>query len=116
MLHVERSFTNRATKWRGSTTSVTVRLADPVLAFIDSHFDRTIRNRSEFLQHWAAVATMVMADSELADALEWALGREQAQPELEPAPPEPAPVPAAMASEIDLIHEAQLEALRGAIR
>ena len=50
---MERSYTNRALSWRGDTTSVTVRLPNPVVEFIDTHLDKTIRNRSEFLQHWA---------------------------------------------------------------
>jgi hypothetical protein len=32
-----------------------VRLPNPVVEFIDTHLDKTIRNRSEFLQHWAQV-------------------------------------------------------------
>jgi hypothetical protein len=74
-----RSFTNRAQRWKGQTTSVTVRLPDPVVKTMDDELDGiTIRNRSEFLQHWVTVGTMVMANPELAEALDWAL--DQAEP------------------------------------
>ena len=67
-------FTSRAAKWRGSTTPCTVRLPDPVVEFIDAHLDtKNLRNRSEFLQHWATVGTMVMSNPELREALDWAL-------------------------------------------
>ena len=75
-----KSFTNRAARWRGNTTSVTVRLPDPVVEFMDSHVDLVFRNRSEFLQHWATVGMMVSGDPELTEALDWAL--EQAEPPL----------------------------------
>lgn len=70
-----RSYTNRAAHVRGSTTSVTVRLPDEIVAYIDTHFGDDIANRSEFLQHWAQVGMRVSMDDDLAEALDWALDR-----------------------------------------
>ena len=75
MVVVERVFTNRAANVRGSTTSVTVRLPDEIVAYIDTHLDDDIANRSEFLQHWAQVGVRVSMDDELTEALDWALDR-----------------------------------------
>lgn len=51
-------FTNRSMGWRGDNVVVTVRVPRPVVEFIDSHLDDYIRNRSEFLQMWAAFGAM----------------------------------------------------------
>jgi hypothetical protein len=69
------SYTNRAIKWKGDSTSVTVRLPAPVVEYMDTIPDPTLRNRSEFLQHWAMVGMVVMRDPELLDAVQWALAQ-----------------------------------------
>lgn len=88
-----KSFTNRAQKWRGDTTSVTVRLPNPVVGFMDAVDHEVIRNRSEFLQHWAAVGTMVMGNPELAEALDWALSDLSPLPSILDVPMEPMNAP-----------------------
>jgi Arc/MetJ-type ribon-helix-helix transcriptional regulator len=55
-----------------------VRLPEAIVAFIDSHLDYDeFANRSDFLQHWAAVGVRVMSDPELREALDWALDQER---------------------------------------
>lgn len=133
-----KSFTNRALGVGGdaNTTSVTVRLPDEVVAFIDSHFTGRIKNRSEFLQHWAQVGVRVSDDEELSEALDWALERSVQEPRfeivgevrMEPEPmqavflepsdivvgviPPERPIP----DELTTLRESQLEALRSRIR
>jgi hypothetical protein len=119
---VKPSYTNRAIKWKGDTTSVTVRLPAPVVEYMDSIPDPTLRNRSEFLQHWAVVGMVVMRDPELLDAVEWALGQAE-RPLLTILD---APMEAAGngqitdivvgTAEVDTIHDAQLEDMRNRIR
>lgn len=55
-----RAFTNRAAGIRGDTIPVTVRLPRPVVEFIDGHLSADLANRSEWLQHSAAVMCMVV--------------------------------------------------------
>lgn len=52
-------FTNRSARWKGETVPVTVRLPRPVVDFIDTHHTDNLTNRSDFLQHWAAVGAML---------------------------------------------------------
>jgi hypothetical protein len=127
--------TNRAQNWRGQTTSVTVRLPDPVVAYIDAHLhEDRIHNRSEFLQHWAAVGVKVSEDPEIAEGLEWALEQSDA-PELKvfwdvvEAPAEEiavvyAEVPVSsqllnqpiQSSDLDEVYEGMLEQFRSKVR
>ncbi len=74
---MKHSLTNRALGVGGdsNTTSVTVRLPSDVVAYIDSHLNGRIKNRSEFLQHWAQVGVRVSMSEELTEALDWALDR-----------------------------------------
>lgn len=60
---------------------MTVRVPKEVAVFIDSHLTEQIKNRSEFLQHWAQVGVRISDDDELSEALEWALDREVQKPE-----------------------------------
>ena len=90
MWHVERSYTNRARKWVGESVSMTVRVPKPVADFIDSHFSPRIKNRSEYLQHWAMIGKLVSESDELDDALDWALG--EAEPSILEVPMEPEPI------------------------
>jgi hypothetical protein len=70
-------FTNRAIKWKGKSTSVSARLPDPVVEFIDAHLDKTwFRSRSDFVQHWVSVGMVVSRSAELSEALDWALQQE----------------------------------------
>lgn len=146
MFLVERSYTNRARGVVGEsdTTSVTVRLPKVVVEFMDSHRNGRIKNRSEFLQHWATVGKMVGENAELSAALDWALG--EAEPTIvdvpmEPLDPagepdgqasackaeesgstpepasEPPPIPPfSTPDELAEIREAQLETLRNRVR
>jgi hypothetical protein len=79
---VERSYTNRAQNVGGdaNTTSVTVRLPHAVVKYIDTHFNGRIKNRSEFLQHWAQVGVKVSESEELTEALDWALDQPNTRP------------------------------------
>lgn len=72
---MKHSLTNRALGVSGdsNTTSVTVRLPSEVVDFMDSHRNGRIKNRSEFLQHWAQVGVRVSSSDELSEALDWAL-------------------------------------------
>lgn len=92
--------TNRALKWQGKTVPCTVRLTEPVVGFIDAHLhEDRIHNRSEFLQHWAQVGMLVGQNPELADALDWALGKEEPKPE--PVSMEPMNAPLVNTMEYD---------------
>lgn len=71
MLHVERL----------GTTSVTARLPNPIVEYID---ESEWANRSEFLRHWANVGWRVSRDPELAEALDWALDRPEQEPDVPP--------------------------------
>jgi hypothetical protein len=82
--------TNRALRWRGDTTSVTVRLPNPVVEFIDTHLDKTIRNRSEYLQHWAQVG-MRGEEAEVEADVSHARHARRVDTPPPPPPPEPAP-------------------------
>lgn len=81
---MKHSLTNRALGVGGdsNTTSVTVRLPSEVVDYIDSHFNGRIKNRSEFLQHWAQLGKAVTENPEIEDALWWAL--EEAEKEAHP--------------------------------
>jgi hypothetical protein len=134
MLVVE-PLTNRAIGYRGHTTPVNCRMADDMVAFIDQHLDYEggIANRSDFVQHWTRVGMRVMEDPELMEALEWAIGKQDevvkapkdsATPTTDSIPGEISPTPAFVPtqpgvdspSEVDSIHEDQLEALRSRLR
>ena len=128
---MEHSFTNRALGVSGdaNTTSVTVRLPDEVVAYMDSHRNGRIKNRSEFLQHWAQVGVRVSSSDELTEALDWALQESEARspsPALEidtdlavmtssteerweNPPPEPR-------DELTFLRETQLDALRSRVK
>lgn len=54
-----RTFTSRAAHLRGDTVVVTVRLPRPIVEFIDGHQTEELRNRSDFLQHWAAIGCLL---------------------------------------------------------
>jgi Arc/MetJ-type ribon-helix-helix transcriptional regulator len=43
-------FSNRAQEWKGETVVCTVRLARPLVDFIDDHLSEELKNRSEVLQ------------------------------------------------------------------
>lgn len=60
------------------TTSVTVRLPNPIVEYID---ESEWEYRSEFLRYWANVGWRVCRDPELREALEWALDREVQDPD-----------------------------------
>lgn len=62
---------------------MTVRIPRPLADFIDSQVDGTgqIRNRSEYLQHWAAVGQLIDENAELTEAIDWALDQPVQKPE-----------------------------------
>ena len=46
-------YSNRGVNWKGETVVCTVRLARPIVDFIDNHLDDEMANRSECLQEAA---------------------------------------------------------------
>lgn len=139
---MKHSLTNRALGVGGdaNTTSVTVRLPADVVAYVDSHLNGRIKNRSEFLQHWAQVGVRVSMDDELTEALDWALDQSvQEPPTLDPKPEDgkpgdlvpvgfvddpvgykvlgaSVPDPEQPLTELGQIRAAQLEALRSRVK
>lgn len=111
------------------TTSVTVRLSNPIVEYID---ESEWANRSEFLRHWANVGWRVSRDPELAEALEWALDRpvqlhvlpevriaevelEAISEQAEDTVAEVIPPETSTPDELTSLRESQLEALRSRV-